>query len=133
MGLRARDEHRKISFGDLRLKTNGLGVEFLQLEERDSKTRDGASFDDFRPTRPKVFCSCAPCGKARCVVEVYKEYVQRRPSDYCGPQHPFYTQYNTKEQINSSKTETWFKREPLGMSSIGKFLPRAWELTGIPS
>ena len=39
MGLRASDEHRKSTFRDLCLKTNTLGVEFLQLEERDSKTR----------------------------------------------------------------------------------------------
>ena len=38
MGLRGRDEHHKIQFGDMALKLNDLNVEYLELRERDSKT-----------------------------------------------------------------------------------------------
>lgn len=97
MSLRARDEHRKINLGDVKLGTNGLGVEYLELQERISKTRDVAIVDENRSTRPKIFCSCASSGKKKCIVEIYKEFVQRRPADYCNVNDPFYVQYKNPQ------------------------------------
>jgi hypothetical protein len=132
MGMRGRDEHRNIHFGDIILDTNALNVEFLQFKERNSKTRDGAIIDENRATVPKIFCSCATLGAKKCPVELYKSFVSRRPVDYCEPDHPFYIQYKTEKQLHSSKSQVWFKREPLGTGSIGKFLPKACEIAGIP-
>ena len=43
----------------------------------------------------------------------------------------FYLQSKTAAQIKSSGTQVWFKREPLGVASLGKFLPKACQIAGI--
>lgn len=132
MGLRGRDEHRRMTFGDIQLKKNGLDVEYLEFQERASKTRDGATADDSRSTKPKIFCSCATQGANKCIIEIYKEFVLRRPDDYCKKEDPFYIQSKTDNQIKSSGTAVWFKREPLGVASLGKMLPKACSLAHLP-
>ena len=131
MGLRGRDEHRKIQFGDITVNKNALGVDFLQFKERTSKTRDGSVKDDSRETVPKIFCSCASAGKEKCIVEIFRSFIQRRPSDYQKESDPFYIQFKTNEQISRSGTSIWFKREPLGVCSLSRFLPKACKLAGI--
>ena len=38
-GLRGTDEHRQMCFGDIKLKTDADGIEFLEFTERSTKTR----------------------------------------------------------------------------------------------
>ena len=59
MGFRGGDKRRSMCFGDLKIKTNTLDVEYIEMRERGSKTRDGEHHDDMRPT---IFCSCASQG-----------------------------------------------------------------------
>ena len=40
-GLRGVDEHRKLTWGDVILETDDNGIEFLEFNERDTKTRTG--------------------------------------------------------------------------------------------
>jgi hypothetical protein len=132
MGLRGRDEHRSMRFGDLCIKSNPDGCEFLEFTERASKTRDGGMYDDHRETIPKVFCACDTLGHAKCVIELFKEFKRRRPNDYCNKEDPLYVQQKTEDQIARSGSEIWYKHQPLGVGSLGKFLPRACLLAGLP-
>lgn len=131
MGLRGRDEHRRVKFGDLTLSSDTNNQEYLELTDHGGKTRDGATRDDTRATSPKIFCTCQSNGTNRCVIEIYKELKNRRPKDFCKPEDPFYLQTKTDSQIASSGTDIWFKREPLGVGSLGKFLPKACSIAGI--
>ncbi len=55
LGLRGRDEHVKMLWGDLELKSGLDGEEFLEFTERTTKTRTGHS--DKRQYNPKMFKS----------------------------------------------------------------------------
>ena len=44
-GLRGIDEHRKLDWGDVSIKKDEQGSEYLEFNERDTKTRTG---DDVR-------------------------------------------------------------------------------------
>ena len=132
LGLRGRDEHRHLTFGDIVLLRDINGCERLEMSERGSKTRDGGVRDDSRPTKPKIFCSCSDSGPERCIVEIFKLYVSRRPTDFCHPDHPMYLQFKPDRHINAAKNSYWYKREPLGVNSLGKMLPKACEMAEIP-
>lgn len=53
-GLRGRQEHEKMLWGDIELKTDDSGSQFLQFNERATKTRQGAT-RDVRPFQPKMY------------------------------------------------------------------------------
>ena len=53
MGLRGRDEHTQMLWGDLQLMTASDGREYVQFSERKTKTRTGAF-------PPKMFQSPVP-------------------------------------------------------------------------
>jgi hypothetical protein len=132
MGLRGRDEHRGIKFGDIHLKCDVNNKEFLELTERSSKTRDGTLVNDRRATVQKIFCTCDSTGADRCIVEIWKAFVSHRPVDYCQAEDPLYLACKTDEQIRKTRTNIWFKHQPLGANSLGKFLPKACLLAGLP-
>jgi hypothetical protein len=131
MGLRGRDEHRSMRWGDLKIQKTGEGKEFLEFAERASKTRDGSSYDDHRQTTPKVFCACDTLGSDKCVVEIFKKFKGHRPVDFCYDDAPFYLQYKTDEHIAKAGDNVWYKQQPIGVCSIGKMLPRACSLAGL--
>lgn len=131
MGLRGRDEHRSIRFGDVQLKIQPDGSEYIELNERASKTRDGSVSYDSRATIQKIFCSCDSGDASKCVIEVWKKFVSHRPVDFCGSDDPLYLQYKMDDHIKKSNTPVWFKQQPLGANSLGKFLPKACVMAGL--
>lgn len=52
-GLRGRHEHEQMLWGDIDLKTDSTGTEYLEFNERATKTRNGTG--DIRPFPPKMF------------------------------------------------------------------------------
>ena len=132
MGLRGRDEHRCMKFGDISLHTDAEGLEYISLLERGSKTRDGTLPSDLRPTTQKIYCTCKDDSQ-KCIVEIWKQYFIHRPDSMCAEDSPMYLQYKTEVQIQRSKDPyIWYKQQPLGTNSLGKFLPTACKLGNIP-
>ena len=60
-GLRSRQEHIDMKWGDVKLMSTSTGHEYLEYNERATKTRTGATGAD-RPFHPKMF---AKDGKLR--------------------------------------------------------------------
>ena len=60
----------------------------MQLNEHQTKTRDGANPRDVRRVRPKMWASTKD--PERCPVAVYKLFREKRPSGSCEPDAPFY-------------------------------------------
>lgn len=131
MGLRGRDEHRQMRFGDVHVKQNADGSEYLQLLERSSKTRDGSVSFDSRATSQKIFCSCQDGGMSKCVIEVWKCFISHRPEDFCGSDDPLYLQCKMDDHIKKSNSDVWYKQQPLGTNSLGKLLPKACMMAGL--
>ena len=71
-GFRGSQENRQLTWGDVELKEDENGVEYLEFSERLTKTRTlgGGGGGDSRAFRPKMFA----VGGDRCPIELYKQY-----------------------------------------------------------
>lgn len=125
-GFRARDESRKLCWGDVKLEIDPqTGREVLVwAAERGSKTRPGLEGGHQRQFDPKIFAT----GTTRCPVLLYKTFDSHRPQKSKTPESPFFLAVNQNWQKNS----LWYKNSPLGKNSIGKFLSQAARSAGLP-
>ena len=119
-GLRGRNEHHQMLWGDVELKTGPDG-EYLEFTERLTKTRRGS--DSGRAFKPKIF----PLeDKHKCPVEAFKLYASKRPTN-SEPCSKFYLAINYQFE----RSGNWFKNAPLGVHSLGKLLSSAAKMVGI--
>ena len=128
-GFRARDESRKLCWGDVLLeKDPETGRELLVWRtERGSKTRQGSSETGHRrPFSPKLFAT----GDARCPVKFYKAFEKLRPDEMMKPEAPFYLAVQQKRRADD---QIWYMRSPLGKDQLGKFLSDAVSAAGLQS
>ncbi|CAC5424635.1 unnamed protein product [Mytilus coruscus] len=77
-GLRGRQDHVNMLWGDVLLKKTSSGKEYLEFNERSTKTRSGEKVGDYRPVQPKVFEELHAGEK--CPIHIYKEYRRHRPT-----------------------------------------------------
>ena len=76
-GWRENDEHSKLKFGDLVLKSDENNNEYVEwITERSFKTRDGSDLIQERQFNPKMFTT----NTERCPVRIFKKYLEHRPS-----------------------------------------------------
>jgi len=101
-----------LRWGDVDLNTSSDGLEYLQLNERQTKTRSGANIADVRGVIPKMF---ATNDNDRCPIRIYKSYASQRPADFCNPDDPFYIAPRTGNQVKTEiPTEKWFIKAKVG-------------------
>ena len=124
-GFRARDESRKLKWGDVVLgKDPETGGEVLVwTAERGSKTRhgDGQHRRAFNPTAQAT-------NNERCPVRLYKTFARHRPEAMKKTDSPFYLAVNQRRKQGS---EIWYMNCPLGKNLIGKFLVKAAKAAGL--
>lgn len=125
-GFRARDESRKLCWGDVVLEQDPeTGREVLVWRtERGSKTRQGLEGGHRRQFNPKVFA----IGTDRCPVHYFKLFKEHRPEKAKTPESPFFLAVDHKNWENSP---IWYKCSPLGKNEIGKFLTEASKIAGL--
>lgn len=126
-GLRGRDEHRHLCFGDIVVKSTSTGVEYLEMRERASKTMDGSKKDDFRPTTPKIFSTDG--GDSDPVV-LFKLFCKKRPIESMEADHAFYLTPIPEKRIHPT-AECWYYKTPMGVNSLGDLLKNACKSAGI--
>ena len=124
LGMRGRQESRQLKWGDFTRKTDEWGNEFLEFNERTTKTRQGLG--DTRPFHPKMWANCR--NPERCPLYLYKEYERHRPYDMREPESPFYLGVNFKR---APSAECWFQRQPMGKNSLGTMMKVTAEKAGI--
>ena len=102
-GFRARDESRKLKWGDIVLQTeNETGKEFLIWKsERGSKTSRGNG--DTRAFNPTALAT----NNERCPVFYYKEFKSHRPEEMNSADSPFYLAINYRRRPGSN---SWWKQ-----------------------
>ncbi|KAK3734269.1 hypothetical protein QZH41_008856 [Actinostola sp. cb2023] len=126
-GWRAQDEHRKVLLGDLEIQKEQGGDEkeyVIWHTERGSKTRTGGK--EFGPERyynPRMYAT----GNDRCPVRIFRAYLEHRPAEMRSPDSPLYL-----ATVKNAKTNTWFKRQPLGVHSLGSFMKQMTANADIP-
>ncbi|XP_070562377.1 uncharacterized protein [Ptychodera flava] len=72
-GMRGRNEHRQLKFGEIVTGRDTEGTEYLEFHERCTKTRDGTT-TTAREFAPKMFAT--PGNPKRDPVALYREYVK---------------------------------------------------------
>ena len=119
-GWRARDESRKLCWGDVGLANDPeTDSEYLVWKsERGSKTRTGQDGGHHRAFEPKAYASK---NKSRCPVEFYKAFRSHRSEATLDPDAPFYLAINHGRKPSD---KIWCL--PLGKNEIGKFLKDAF-------
>lgn len=122
-GFRARDESRKLKWGDISLITDGTtGNEVLHWTgERGSKTRHGDGSRAFNPTAQAT-------NNERCPVKFYKSFKSHRPEEMMKPDSPFFLAINHRR---TAENQVWYSKAPLGKNEIGKFMPTAAKRAGL--
>jgi hypothetical protein len=122
-GMRANLEHRNLCWGDVVLEVDpDSGLRYLELRtERVTKTRQGENPRNKRQVNPKAF---EIPGSDRCPVQCYMSYRDRRPQDFSKPEDPFYIATNHTGGV-------WFKRQPVGIHKIAKFVPSMVAAAGL--
>jgi hypothetical protein len=82
-GLRGRQEHHQMKMNDFRISRDDNGIEYVEFAEGPTKTRQSGLNTKQRSFQPRMFAT----GTDRCPVELFKEYVSRRPANmqYSGP------------------------------------------------
>ncbi|XP_021363676.1 glutamine-rich protein 1-like [Mizuhopecten yessoensis] len=118
-GMRGGDEHRQLCWGDLKLGYDQeLEREFLQFNERQTKTRTGIDVTNTRSTKPAMY---AEPGSDKCPVETYKAYKEKRPVNFCDDEHPFYLGTVTHSKTPHQRDQ-WFLRAPVGRNKLFKLM-----------
>ncbi|XP_052068999.1 uncharacterized protein LOC127708190 [Mytilus californianus] len=123
-GLRGRQDHVNMLWGDVLLKKTSSGKEYLEFNERSTKTRSGEKVGDYRPVQPKVFEELHAGEK--CPIHIYKEYRRHRPT--VDQDSRFYLR-----PLVEPKTNVWFSKQCVGkdkLSRIMKNMAERGELQG---
>ncbi|KAL9961778.1 hypothetical protein ACROYT_G030797 [Oculina patagonica] len=114
-GLRGCQEHRDMCWGDVKLQKTASGVEYLEFNERQTKTRTGSDCSDVRTVPPKMF---ATDGTERDPVAVYKCFARKRPEEMNQDDAPFYLAVNNGLKTDSLATKGWFKSGAVGKNKL---------------
>ena len=122
-GLRGRQEHHSMAVEDFSVCSDDDGVEYVTFKENPTKTRQGGLNTKRRPVLPKMFAT----GGARCPVGLFKEFLSRRPPEL-RETGPFYL-----AAIEKPKTAVWYKKQRLGVHSIGQMMKSIVTNTAVTS
>ena len=122
-GLRGCRENRDLCWGDVKLRSDSSGTEFLQYTERQTKTRYGENPLDLRKVNPTMW----PCSDPmRDPIAAYKKYAGERPPKACTPESPFYLGID-----HSKNPKYWFTTQAMGKNTINKLMNTMCENAGI--
>ncbi|CAG2238741.1 unnamed protein product [Mytilus edulis] len=107
-GLRGVTEHYNLCWGDISLKVDTNGDEYLQNgRERQTKTRQCENITNLRKSGPIAVEN--KIDRTRCPVFQYKLFRQKRPETMKKEDSPFYIQASTFQDNNYESKILWYK------------------------
>jgi hypothetical protein len=95
-------------WGDVTLNTASDGTKYLQLNERQTKTRTEKNLSDFREVTTKIY-EAEGESPERDPIKIYEIYSMKRPNNFSNADDPFYIAPRTIP-LEDSKTKIWFLR-----------------------
>ena len=125
--LRARQEQKNLIFGErsqITLERDDDGFERLCYIERFSKNRSFGLHQSRK--EPKMTFLYANPDESRCIVSLYKFYIQHRPESHGLPGNEAF--YLTP--IPNPSTEVWFKSTPVGINTLAQAMSRIMSSVG---
>ena len=94
------------------MKETADGKEYLEFNERQTKTRTGSDCRGIRAMPPKMF---ATDGSEKDPIVVYNLYARKRPEKMNEDDSPLYLAVNNNLKAESLQTKEWFKVGPAGI------------------
>jgi len=120
-GLRGVTEHYNLCWGDITLKVDTNGDEYLQYcKERQTKTRQEDNIGNIRKSGPIAMENKSD--GTRCPVLAYKLFSLKRPENMKKTDSPFYIQATIFQDDNIKSKTFWYKNLRLGVKSISKII-----------
>ena len=105
------------------MKETAGSKEYLEFNERQTKTRIGTDCCDIRAIPPKMF---ATDESEKDPIVVYKLYAQKRPKKMNEDHFPFYLAVNNNLKAESLQTKEWFKVGPVGINKLYSLM-KTWQ------
>ena len=124
-GLRGSHEARQLAWWDMQLLCDQRGREYLEWNERLTKTRAGQD-GAVRSFTPKIWENTT--NKARCPIELYKKFASHRSPEALCPETPFYLTVNTKR---AKGAQVWYKNMQMGEKMMGLIVKKMCQKAGI--
>ena len=103
-------------WGDVKLCQTSTGEEYLEFNERETKTRSGNDPPNVRAIAPKTF---AVPNNEKCPVKAYKVYTEKRPAEMKTDDAPFYLAVNN---VKYGSDKPWFKKAPVGVNKLNTLM-----------
>lgn len=131
-GLRGGKEQRDLKWGDVVLKTDTGGKEYLEYAtERQTKTRPGDNPVNTRVVKPRMYENLAVSPEQNPVF-LYKLYKSKRPEQSLENDAPFYLSINHASVSKLALPATkWFKPQPMGVNKLNSLMKNCAEVAGI--
>ena len=122
-GLRGGKEQRDLKWGDIVLKVDSAGKQYLEYStERQTKTRPGDNPSNTRTVKPRMYEN-QTVPSERNPVFLYKLYKDERPEDTLVDDAPFYLSINHVSSEKLALPETkWFKPQPMGVNKLNSLM-----------
>ena len=127
-GLTGCTEHRDMCWGGVKLEETADGKEYLEFNERQTKTRTGSDCRNISAMPRKMF---AANGSEKDPIVVYKLYAQKRPEKMNEDDSPFYLAVNNNLKAELLQTKGWFKVGPVGINKLNSLMKTMAQKAGI--
>lgn len=101
-------------WGDVTMHTTSDSTRYLELNERQTKTRTGENISDVREVSPRMY----ECAGERNPLQYYEAYMSRRPAGFSNPEDPFYLSVRTIS-LEDYRSEKWFLMQKVGERKLG--------------
>ena len=127
--MRTQEEHYYLQWGDVTLKMDATGAEYLQYNERQTKTRQGDNPRDVRIIAPKAFSTSGRRDDVKDPVSAYKVFAGKRPIDMVTEDSPFYLGINVVKP--GSVHKGWYKCQQMGINKLGSLMKSMFANAGL--
>ena len=99
-GLRGCQEHRDMCWGDVTLKRDDGGCEYLEFSERQTKTRTRENPRDIRTAKPNLWANMN--NPDRCPIKIYKKICGNKTYRFLGAKSSIpYSNHNCPPSVAS--------------------------------
>ena len=119
-----RIDQKGLPWGDIVLKNDSDGKEYLEYFERQTKTPTGEDPRNQPSIKPRMYANNDAISIDRDPVYVYKMYKEKRPPFMLEPDSSFYLSVNyfKTETHASVEGKNWFKAQPMGVNKLNNIM-----------
>ena len=128
-----RIEQKELRWGDIVLKTDSDGKEYLEYFERQTKTRTGEDPRNQQQIKRRMYANNDAISIDRDLVHVNKMYKEKRPPPLLEPDSSFYLSVNyfKTETHASVEGQSWLKAQPMGVNKLNIIMKDMTQAAGI--